>query len=212
MTPYYQDNWTTIYHGDCREILPSLGPVDTVITDPVWPNCSTSLAGADRPFELLREAAIHFPWIARRAVIHLGCTSDPRFLLAIPPEMPFIRTCWLEYVRLHYIGRILYTSDVAYVFGQMPASKNGRRVIPGRHIAVKAEKRLTGHPAPRKLEHVRWLVNWFSDGTVLDPFMGSGTTIQAAKECGFQSIGIEVDERYCEMAVKRCDQGVLETP
>jgi DNA modification methylase len=210
VTPYYQDKWVTIYHGDCREILPQLERGDVIITDPVWPNCSTSMVGATCPFELLKEAAINFPGKANRAVIHLGCTSDPRFLLAIPPEMPFLRTCWLEYVRLHYIGRILYTSDVAYVFGKPPISKDGRRVIPGRHIAVTAEKRLTGHPAPRKLEHVRWLVNWFADGVVIDPFLGSGTTIQAARECGYRSIGIEIVEKYCEMAANRCSQDVME--
>lgn len=67
----------------------------------------------------------------------------------------------------------------------------------------------SGHPTPRKLNHVKWIINWFGAGPVLDPFMGSGTTLQAAKECGFRSVGIEIEEKYCEMAVKRNKQQVL---
>jgi len=65
------------------------------------------------------------------------------------------------------------------------------------------------HPTPRKLAHVRWLVNWFGGELVIDPFMGSGTTLRAAKDCGRRAIGIDIVERYCEIAAKRLAQGVL---
>jgi len=74
----------------------------------------------------------------------------------------------------------------------------------------KTQDRLA-HPAVRHLSHVAWLVKWFSDRgeTILDPFMGSGTTLRAAKDLGRRAIGIEVEERYCEIAAKRMAQGVL---
>ena len=210
MKPYYQDEWWTIYCGDARDILPELESVDTIITDPVWPNNDGKLEGHDRPLELFTEAAKYFPGLCKRVVVQIGCDSDPRFLLAIPESMPFLRTCWLEYVRPGYKGRLLFNGDVAYAFGDWPPSKPGARVIPGRYMPVDIEKYLSGHPCPRKLSHVKWLVNWFAAGPVLDPFMGSGTTLRAARECGYRSIGIEIKEEYCKLTVDRIrQQGLL---
>jgi site-specific DNA-methyltransferase (adenine-specific) len=86
--PYYQDEWVTIYHGDCREILPELVPVETVITDPVWPNCAPDLPGKENPQRLFNEMLSVLP-PAERLVIHLGCDTDPRFLSGIPIVYPF---------------------------------------------------------------------------------------------------------------------------
>lgn len=128
----------------------------------------------------------------------------------------------------NYKGRLLYTSDVAYVFGEPPASKPGAHVIPGRVVstsndkgfargngrnkAFRAEDANLPHPTPRKLQHVRWLVKWFGGASVLDPFAGSGTTLLAAKAQGVPVVGIEIEERFCELAVERLAQGVLFQP
>jgi site-specific DNA-methyltransferase (adenine-specific) len=208
--PYYQEVGITIWHADCRDVLPTLAPVDVVITDPVWPNAIGELAGSDDPLGLFTTAAAYFPALSDRLVVQLGCDSDPRFLTAVPAVLPFFRACWLEYACPHYKGRLLYTGDVAYVYGTPPPSRPGAHVMPGRSIASKVESRASrAHPAPRKSEHVRWLVNWFARGVVLDPFMGSGTTLEAAKACGYGAIGIEVDERWCELAAKRLQQNVF---
>lgn len=209
MKPYYDHNGITIYHGDCLEVLPHLAPVDAIITDPVWPNVPKGLyAGADDPYGLFMQAAQYFPTLAERCVVQLGCNSDPRFLSGIPLTMPFLRACWLEYALPTPIGRVLYSGDVAYIYGKWPRSRPGLHVLPG--LAPKAQPHRNGHPTPRAYAHVRWLVGCYACGPVLDPFMGSGMTLKAAKEHGHPAIGIEIEERYCELAVHNLSQEVME--
>ena len=232
MKPYYQDEWVTIYHGDCRDILPQLGPAETVITDPVWPNSLPGLIGAERPEALFAEMCEQLHPDTKRLVIQLGCDSDPRFLAGIPKRWKFLRVCWLDYARPGYKGRLLYTGDVAYAYGVPPAAREGRFLMSGAFMSTRSDKmfnRGTGaktrkhrplssdrtpydglpHPAPRRLEHVRWLINNFTDDEVLDPFAGSGTTLIAAKEMNRKAIGIECVEEYCELAAGRLSQSVF---
>lgn len=209
MKAYYDRGGITIYHGDCREILPQLSEVDRIITDPVWPNAATALIGAQQPYQLFAQVV---PLLkAKTLVVQLGCDSDPRFLSAISEAWPFLRVCWLEYVRPHYKGLIMYGSDVAYAFGLPPPRIEGQTVIPGRMIDASSDGKQSDHPTPRKLAHVKWLVKWFSrEGeTILDPFVGSGTTLVAARSAGRRAIGVEIEEKYCEIAVKRLAQEVL---
>ena len=222
MNPYYTDSLVSLYLGDAREILPLIEQPDTCITDPIWPN--SVFPGVADPQELFAQTCRLLT--CPRLVVHLGCVSDPRFLAAVPERYLFMRVCWLNYVRPSYRGRILIGSDVAYAFGEPPRSRPGRRVIPGsvnaRDNRTKTQNTHRGegssslvdyvampHPAPRRLEHVSWLVNNFADDSVLDPFAGTGTTLVAAKQHGLKSIGIEIEERYCEIAARRLDQGVL---
>lgn len=206
--PYYEHAGITIYCGDCREILPQLDPVNAIITDPVWPNVPKDMyAGSDNPYGLLADAAQHFTRLAERVVIQLGCNSDPRILTAIPATLPFLRVCNLEYAIPGHRGRILYSGDTAYIFGVWPPSRKGAQVFPGN--APKAQPHRNGHPTPRAYEHVRWLVGWYARGTVLDMFCGSGQTLRAAKEHGYPAIGIEISEKYCEVAARNLEQEVL---
>lgn len=93
-------------------------------------------------------------------------------------------------------------------YGTDPSLQNGARHTVLRSSAI-AEK--NGHPAPKPIEWMKWLVGRTSrEGeTILDPFMGSGTTIRAAKDLGRKAIGIEIEERYCEIAANRLRQEVL---
>lgn len=141
--PFYDDDGITLYCGDAREILPDLQPAATILTDPVWPNPFRELIGADRPYELFKETAVYFPKLCGMAVVQLGCNSDPRFLVAMPAEMPFLRVCWLEYVIPGARGRILYTGDVAYVFGTPPPSLQGIGFCPASRWTWKMESALT---------------------------------------------------------------------
>ena len=221
--PYYQHAGITIYHGDCREILPTLRQPDTCIVDPVWPN--SVFPNVADPAALFASACELLT--SERLVVHLGCTSDPRFLQGVPARYAYLRTCWLRYSRPSYRGRILVGSDVAYAYGIAPPSRKGRQLLSGEICAsnngtklwatpkkaVKKSKHRNEidyenlpHPAPRRYEHLTWLVNVFADKGVLDPFCGTGTTLAAAKNHGLPAIGIEIEERYCEIAAKRLAQ------
>jgi hypothetical protein len=210
--PYYEHAGITIYCGDFREILPSLAP-DVVITDPVWPNCPPgAIIGHDRPYELFAEMCEVIPVSIKRLVIELRNDSDPRFLSPVPARLRFQQVMWCQYVMPGYLGRVLGGNETVYVFGKPIRSAQGRRVIPS--VSPKAQpgdRPDNGHPMSRALVHQRWIVNWCSDveEVICDPYCGSGTTLRAAKDHGRKAIGIEIEERYCEIAAKRLSQEVL---
>lgn len=223
MRPYYQDQWVTLYCGDAREILPQLEQPPACIVDPIWPN--SVFPGVPDPQKLF--AAICDALSVRTLVVHLGCTSDPRFLCAVPSRYPFVRVCWLRYARPSYRGRVLVASDVAYVYGEAPPSRPGIRVLSGEIVARNNSNKLqhTGrgngtsdgidyeelpHPAPRRLEHLIWLCNQYADDGVIDPCAGTCTTLAAAKKLGRKAIGIEKVEEFCEIGAKRLTQEVFD--
>ena len=210
MKPYYEHAGITIYHGDAREIVPAVSSFDSVIVDPIWPNNSVPEFHGIDAFGLLRDV-LSLTLAAERVAVHLGCDSDPRFLMAVPDRWAFFRICHLEIARVGYKGRLLMTGDAAYLFGQPPPSVKGAHVVPGRMMDADSRGKQAAHPCPRKLAHVEFLVRWWTlpGGCVLDPFMGSGTTLVAAKRFGRRSIGIEREERYCEIAAKRLSQEAL---
>ncbi len=208
MKPYYQDSAVTIYHGDCREILPELPKVDLVLTDPPygvnWNTDYTRFTGErginqkyppvfddDKPFDPL-------PWIKFNESILWGanCYSD---------KLP--RGSWLVWDKRFRNGEaFLADAEVAwwswghgvYIYAQtwQGSSKAGETE---RH-----------HPTQKPEGLMRWCIEKMHFGTpILDPFMGSGTTLRAAKDLGRKAIGIEIEEKYCEIAAKRMAQEVL---
>lgn len=84
-----------LYEGDCLDILPTLEPVDAVVTDPVWPNAHPDLIGSDDPYGLFRDAVLVMPEFSV-LVVWLGCQSDPRFLRCVPDTLPFLRMMYLR--------------------------------------------------------------------------------------------------------------------
>lgn len=198
----------TLYLGDCRDIAP-LVTADAVITDPVWPNCPEGkIAGASDPLGLWASALASLPaW--RRLVVVMRCDSDPRFLNAIDRDRTFLRSMTLPYAMPGYLGRILGGDETAYWFGDPVRRSPGRMVIPGRGPSAQpGDRPPNGHPMSRALVHFIWLVGWASDQEecVLDPFMGSGTTGVAAMRLGRKFIGIEIEERWFDIACRRIEQ------
>jgi hypothetical protein len=195
----------TLYLADARDIRDL--QADCVITDPVWPNCPEGLLhGSDGSQDQLLSAVLA-GIECRTIVIVLGFDSDPRFLRAVPADMPFIRSQQLPYAMPGYRGRLLGGDEVAYVFGQVP---KGNGLIPGRARAVSEPKavRATGHPCPRADMHMTQLVGWWSPegGSVIDPFMGTGATGVACVSAGRKFTGIEIDPKFFDISCKRIEQ------
>lgn len=202
--------------GDCLEVMKTFPDksIDLVLTDPVWPNALPSLIGSDDPYGLFAAAVNEIARLTDTLAVHLGCTSDPRFLRSVPEALPYFRTMWLRYALPVKRGRVLIGSDVAYVFGRPPKSRKGNRLITGEITANHSTPQLRkaiGHPTPRALEHVRGLVSKLSNegDVVLDPFLGSGTTARACKDLHRYFIGIERDPAFFRIAEARLRQEVL---
>lgn len=198
----------TLYCANALDVLPSL-QADVVITDPVWPNCPKDLIpGSEDPYGLFLRACALLP-LVKRMVVVMRHDSDPRFLAPVP--LPYARVQWLPYAMPSYIGRYLGGDELAFCFGEPIPSRPGQRVIPGRAEPEQpAGRKANGHPCSRAIGHFRFLTRWWSEEgeTILDPFMGSGTTGAAAITGGRNFVGIEIESKYFDLACRRLEQAL----
>lgn len=201
MKPYYQDGAVTIYHGDCREIVPTLGRFDLLLTDPPYGigehggACRTrGRPGYSKHKNLGWDKETPAPWVfqmllekADVAIIWGGNYFD------LPPSMG-----WLYWRKLmggdFSDGELAWTSRKAALreFTKCPKGMD------------------KGHPCEKPLELLTWCLGLVPEAqTVLDPFAGSGTTGRAAKDLARKAVLIEREEKYCEIAARRMGQEVL---
>ena len=229
MKPYYQDDSVTIYHGDCREILPLLGPVDLVLTDPPYGK-QTHNGARTRIGKIVHIENVPLIDFAATSVDNLReifCSIVCSRWLVATMEWQHIAelernppTGWV-FIRM---GIWVKPNGAPQFSGDRPSMgwegvgifhRNNvkMRWNGGGKRAVWTYNAITSdHPTEKPISLYREFVNLFSDlnGIILDPFMGSGTTLRAAKDLGRKAIGIEIEERYCEIAAKRMSQSVME--
>jgi site-specific DNA-methyltransferase (adenine-specific) len=219
--PYYQDDHCTIYHGDCREVLPGL-TADAIVTDPPF-KLSQSYAGNVDADNLDAVASIKDTAVALRSALRPGGVAiviyDNRIM---PFGIDAMRRAGWQYLRLlafyrrwgnaHQLHGWMSTTDPVLVF----VNPGGKPTFHGewRHdcyIRATPEPVDFGHPAQKPADMMRHLVERVTPpgGVVLDPYAGSGSTLVAASQTGRKAIGIEIEERYCEIAAKRLGQEVL---
>lgn len=184
----------TLYHGDCLEIIGSLEPVDAVITDPPYgigfaaqPTKWQRRAGkeardwddnaVERLPELLSLGRIQSVWGGNYYSLPPSRGWLSWFKPDAPPSMASVEMCWTNQDR--------NARQISYSIG----ATNAERV---------------GHPTQKPLAVMRWNLFQFPDArTVLDPFMGSGTTGVACVKEGRRFIGVEIDEGYFEISCER---------
>lgn len=205
MKPYYEESGITIYHGDCREILPSIEPVDLMLTDP--------------PYGLPGEEVV-----TRNFVV---CD--------ISNKMKFVFTDWRNPItHPQKFGELIW--EYGWISGGRCRSKNGYfpthntinligdsskfKFIKEGSIVFRREgfssprqcsyAKKSGHPFEKPLRLLKWLIGLTDLESIIDPFVGSGSTLVAAKQLGHKAIGIEIEEKYCEIAAKRLQQEVFD--
>ena len=223
MKPYYQDEAATIYHGDCRDVLPTVGPVDLVLTDPPYGigyQHSGHVRGDAAAIGMTKAANRRgsppvigddvafdpYPWLAFPNVILWGADH---FYHRLPDHGR-----WLAWNKLGDLEPWDTFCDVEFAWHSKDAPA---RIFSMLWKGLACDKRgenngLREHPMQKPVRLMRWCIEQSGaavDSLILDPFMGSGTTLRAAKDLGRKAIGIEIEEKYCEIAAKRMAQAVL---
>jgi len=220
MKPYYECDGITIYHGDARDFLRV--QATAFVTDP--PYAMAESLDKDHG-DLHRSGKAHYragfvddaanlERVTVRVIEHWLTVVDAGALTCAPlniwayPKATDVGCFWRPAATTHgpwgmtvFTPILYYGRDWRRGKGQHPTGKQTTEAA-----------RQNGHPCPKPIKTWTWLVEkvCHPDGIVLDPFMGSGTTLVAAKNCNRRAIGVELEERYCEVAARRLDQGVLE--
>lgn len=220
--PYYSDDHVTIYHSDCREVLPSLGQFDAVVTDPPY---GINDAPLDRPGG--RDGNLN-TWHPPSDWDH---SIDPEWCAMACTAAPLV--AWFG----HWRKRHEVEQAMTYPIRAEVIWAKDRHVGPPCPFGMRDERiwlfSETGI-TPRRFDTTVWdvpgiaswdykhhknqkpialmlrLLQWLPGDSIVDPFMGSGSTLRAAKDLGRRAIGVEIDERYCEIAATRMGQEVLD--
>lgn len=205
--PYYQDDAVTIYHGDCRQIVPLLGRFDLLLTDPPYgigrdgSKRTTSRHGGRKAYDFLG-------WDAERPpawVYQMMIESAERHIIwggnYFADELPATMK-WMVWDK----GQRIAQSDGELAWTSMDGAL---RIFTLNRVELMTDG--AQHPTQKPEKLIRWCIDQAGDGvhTILDPFAGSGTTGRAAKDMGRKAVLIEREERYCEIAARRMAQEVL---
>jgi len=205
MKPYYQDDLVTLYHGDCADLLPNLGQFDLLLTDPPYGIAEVWKGGGGHGWGKARqETAARNVWDSATPAAEVLEAAIGRAdhsviwggnYFPLPPSRGWL--VWNKPERNFTLAEaeLAWTNkDMVIRVGDFHRSDSGRF-----------------HPTQKPLALMHWCLSLFPrTRTVLDPFAGSGTTLRAAKDLSIKSVGIEIDESYCERIAKRLSQEVFD--
>lgn len=217
MTPYFDDGLVQIYIGDCADIAPQLGAFDLLCTDPPYGIKATRKA-ANRGSIRKGIGAVAFRYEASswddappsdaliadlRSRARSQCIFGGNYF-NLPPS-----SCWLVWDKDNGVSDFA-DAELAWTnYGTAVRLKRHR--WSGMLQADMARKEERMHPTQKPLAVMSWAISLCPERptSVLDPFMGSGTTLRACKDLGIRCVGIDREEKYCEIAARRLGQGVL---
>lgn len=208
----------TLYLGDCREILPSLGKVDAVVTDPPYGialNTNNLRFSGGKEESSRRRGKLMGP-AGGLPIVGDSAPFDPAFLTGIgreqiiwgwnnfPDSLP--RGACLIWIKRfdEAFGSFLSDAETAWF-------SNGHGVYCFRDLSNMAEAKTRSHPTQKPLPLMKWCVEKIKGETILDPFLGSGTTGVAAVKLGRKFIGIEIEPKYFDIACRRV-QAAIDAP
>jgi DNA modification methylase len=194
--PYYQDEHVTLYYGDCRELLPLMPKVDLVLTDPPY-----GIGISNNP---VRQKHERKDW--DNAPVDNG-------LLQLVIQAGTVAIVWggnyfgLPAQQCFYVWDKQQPEDFSLAMCEMAWTNNKGPAKLFRKSVLSYSKE---HPTQKPVSLMTWCIGKVPNTkTVLDPFAGSGTTLRAAKDLGLSCVGIELEEKYCEIAANRMRQEVL---
>ena len=216
--PYYQteDGMQTIYCGDSLELLPLFEPesVDLVLTDPNYN--AKDIGPHKRVYGVCPMQSDDYPrfcsqWFELAERVGKAVVFTPGIANTHYYPAPFWQICWHKPAAVSFNRMGGFNAwEPIFTYGDVTKAKLGQDYILCNTLNL-AKGPESGHPCPKPLSLILQLIEHFSlhGETILDPFMGSGTTLVACQELGRRGIGIEIEEKYCEIAKKRLRQMVL---
>jgi hypothetical protein len=220
LQPYYQDELVTLYHGNCLEIDAWL-KADVLVTDPPYGVNNESRGTYDarkgeHSARRVNPIASDKTTAARDSAISLW-GDKPRIVFGTwkrpRPDPVDHRLIWHKKKQPPGPARCAFMlqDEEIYVTGKgfRKSSPPMRSVIPTEEIRHGKYGLVAtiGHPTPKPIDLMELLIDRCPPGVIADPFAGSGSTLVAASNLGRKSVGIELEERYCELIAKRLSQG-----
>jgi len=214
--PYYQDDYVTLYHGDCRDILPHLEPVDLVLTDPPY-GIEYDTKKANKPnqkqFDAIANdnnseaAGFVIQHYAETSMVIFGAINFSSILPSKGRWICWDKRCSEKADRMLGSPFELAWSNRKSGYDQMYRILHGG-VVNANGVNGKGPR---FHPTEKPISLMQRIIeqNYKKAQIILDPFAGSGTTLIAAKRLGRKAIGIELEHKYCDVIVKRLRQEVL---
>lgn len=210
--PYYRDEWVTLYHGDYRD-APEWASADVLITDPPYGigwavgayNGGSAHDGIGGDADTGARDEV-LGWFHDRPGIVFGTGQAP------PPPGTRQTLVWAKPADSGIFGAVngwRRDWEAIYLTGRWPNAAAQRSSILRSNTGGLASYVKRGHPHGKPLDVLQALIDTTPPGVIADPFAGSGSTLLAAKLAGRTAIGVEIDERYCELAAGRLAQGVL---